>query len=167
MRSHGMTTLSWDRHKGHSFGYDVVGLGFNYRIDEARATLATARLARLNRDNQMRAKLDGAYREALGKIAGVEPAMPPPAEGASAHHLFTVVVDEGVDRDALRSKLADGRVQTSLHYPPIHRFSIYEGDWDLPLTDEYASRAVTLPLFPHMTLGSLETVIDTLAAALD
>jgi dTDP-4-amino-4,6-dideoxygalactose transaminase len=37
LRSHGMTSLTWDRHRGHASGYDVVELGFNYRIDEARA----------------------------------------------------------------------------------------------------------------------------------
>src|SRR5207253_216801 len=48
LRSHGMTSLSWDRHKGHASGYDVVALGFNYRIDEPRAALAAARLQRLD-----------------------------------------------------------------------------------------------------------------------
>lgn len=166
LRSHGMTSLSWDRHKGHSFGYDVVDLGFNYRIDEPRATLAAARLGRLDDDNAARAKLDSAYRRALAGIDRIEPAMPPPEKGSSAHHIFTVVVDEGVDRDAVRESLAAARVQTSLHYPPIHRFSIYGGGQELPLTDAYALRAITLPLFPHMTLGALETVIDALADAL-
>src|SRR5947209_17278592 len=46
LRSHGMTTLSWDRHRGHASTYDVVALGFNYRIDEPRAALAARRLAR-------------------------------------------------------------------------------------------------------------------------
>ncbi|MGH2896354.1 MAG: DegT/DnrJ/EryC1/StrS family aminotransferase, partial [Solirubrobacteraceae bacterium] len=41
-RSHGMTSLSWDRHRGHATAYDVVALGFNYRIDEPRAALAAA-----------------------------------------------------------------------------------------------------------------------------
>jgi dTDP-4-amino-4,6-dideoxygalactose transaminase len=40
LRSHGMTTLTWDRHRGHASGYDVVALGYNYRIDEPRAALA-------------------------------------------------------------------------------------------------------------------------------
>ncbi len=134
-----MTSLSWDRHKGHSFGYDVVDLGL--QLPDRRAPGdARGRPPRAARraTTPERAKLDEAYRKALAGIAGVEPAMPPPAEGASAHHIFTVVVDEGVDRDAVRSKLADARVQTSLHYPPIHRFSIYEGGPDLPLTDAYA-----------------------------
>ena len=45
LRSHGMTSLTWDRHRGHASGYDVVELGFNYRIDEPRAAMASQRLS--------------------------------------------------------------------------------------------------------------------------
>ena len=43
-RSHGMTTLTWDRHRGHSFSYDVVAKGYNYRLDEMRAALGLVQL---------------------------------------------------------------------------------------------------------------------------
>ena len=49
-RSHSMTSGTWDRHRGHSAGYDVTGLGFNYRIDEPRAALLGARLPGLEDD---------------------------------------------------------------------------------------------------------------------
>ena len=52
LRSHGMTSLSWDRHEGHATSYDVVALGFNYRIDEPRAALASVRLERLDREKR-------------------------------------------------------------------------------------------------------------------
>ena len=65
LRSHGMTTLTWDRHRGHATSYDVVALGFNYRIDEPRAALAAARLRRLDADNHDRGRLDAVYRERL------------------------------------------------------------------------------------------------------
>ena len=48
LRSHAMTSVTWDRHRGHAETYDVTDLGFNYRIDEPRATLALARLGRLD-----------------------------------------------------------------------------------------------------------------------
>ena len=51
--------------------------------------------------------------------------MPPFGEAQLAQHLFTLVLDEGVDRDAFRAALQEPGVQTSLHYPPVHRFSIY------------------------------------------
>jgi dTDP-4-amino-4,6-dideoxygalactose transaminase len=161
LRSHGMTTLTWDRHRGHASTYDVVALGFNYRIDEPRAALATARLSRLDAENARRHELDQRYRERLAELDGIVPTVPP------ALHIFTVVVDEGIDRDALRQALADRRIQTSLHYPPVHRFSIYSGGApDLPLTDAYSARAITLPLFAGMTDAQQDLVVEALRVAL-
>ena len=165
LRSHGMTTLSWDRHRGHASGYDVVALGFNYRMDEARAALAARRLARLDADNDARRELDARYRERLGE-AGITCALEPTAGLRSAHHLFTIVLDEGVDRDAFRAALHERGVQTSLHYPPVHRFAIYaDAGAQAPLTDAYAARAVTLPMYAHMTHEQQDLVVDAVTAA--
>jgi dTDP-4-amino-4,6-dideoxygalactose transaminase len=158
LRSHGMTTLTWDRHRGHAAGYDVVALGFNYRIDEPRAALATARLARLDAETARRRELDARYRERLPS------AVAPTA--APAHHIFTAVVEEGVDRDAVRAALRERGIQTSLHYPPAHRFAIYAGGPELPLSDAYAARAITLPLFATMTDAQQDLVVEALAQAL-
>ena len=48
LRSHALTSGTWDRHKGHSIGYDVIDVGFNLRMDEPRAALALSRLGRLD-----------------------------------------------------------------------------------------------------------------------
>jgi dTDP-4-amino-4,6-dideoxygalactose transaminase len=154
LRSHGMTTLTWDRHRGHAAGYDVVALGFNYRIDEPRAALLTARLARLDGENTRRRELDARYRERLPE--SVVPTAGP------ALHIFTVLVD---DRDRVRAELRERGIQTSVHYPPAHRFAIYaDGAPELPLTDAYSARALTLPLFAGMTVAQQDAVIDALAA---
>ena len=47
LRSHAMTSVTWDRHRGHADSYDIIDIGFNYRMDEPRAALATVRLGRL------------------------------------------------------------------------------------------------------------------------
>ena len=93
--------------------------------------------------------------------------MPPVSGGSSANHLFTVVADESIDRDAVRAELAEGGIQTSLHYPPIHRFKAYDVDVDLPLTEAYAARAITLPLFPTITEEQIGLVLSSLAGAID
>jgi dTDP-4-amino-4,6-dideoxygalactose transaminase len=94
------------------------------------------------------------------------PALPPVAGAEPSHHLFTAVCEEGRDRDAVRRALAEARVQTSMHYPPVHRFSIYaDGNPDLPNTEAYAARALTLPMYAHMTEAEQGLVIDALAAA--
>ncbi|HEU4977497.1 MAG TPA: DegT/DnrJ/EryC1/StrS family aminotransferase [Solirubrobacteraceae bacterium] len=167
-RSHGMTTLTWDRHRGHASSYDVVALGFNYRIDEPRAALARARLRRLDEENAARGVLDARYRAALADVEGIVPALEPVAGAQPAHHLFTVVLEEGLDRDGFRRSLAERGVQTSLHYPPVHRFAIHaRPDADLPITDAYAARAVTLPMFATMTEEQQDTVLDAVRAAVN
>jgi dTDP-4-amino-4,6-dideoxygalactose transaminase len=166
LRSHGMTTMTWDRHRGHASGYDVVALGFNYRIDEPRAAFAERRLRRLDADNRDRARLDDRYRSELAGIPGLEPALPPVVDADLAHHLFTVVAEPGIDREALRAALAERGVQTSVHYPPVHGFSIYADErWDLPVTETYGSTTVTLPLFAHMTDGQQDLVVESLSGA--
>jgi dTDP-4-amino-4,6-dideoxygalactose transaminase len=169
MRSHGMTTLTWDRHRGHAPTYDVVALGFNYRLDEPRAALAERRLARLDEENRRRAALDERYRAALAAVPGVTPTAAAPAGPGStpAHHLFTIVLDAGTNRDAFRARLSDRGVQSSLHYPPAHRFARFvdSARAALPLTEEYAARAVTLPMFASMTVEQQDVVLDAVSGA--
>ena len=165
LRSHGMTTLTWDRHRGHATGYDVVALGFNYRMDEPRAALAAARLERLDADNRQRARLDATYREGL-QSADLTCALEPGPEASCAHHLFCVVLPAGRDRDGFRDRLAQARTQTSMHYPAVHRFAIYDNDQGpLPVTEDYAARTVTLPMFAHMTAAQQDQVIEAAIAA--
>ncbi len=165
LRSHGMTTLSWDRHRGHASGYDVVALGFNYRIDEPRAALARRRLERLEAENARRAMLDARYRELLAGLDGLTPALEPVDATQLAHHLFTVVLDEGRERAPVREALAARGIQTSVHYPPAHRFSIYAGERVLPVTDDYAARTLTLPMFATMTTRQQDEVVAAVRAA--
>jgi dTDP-4-amino-4,6-dideoxygalactose transaminase len=165
LRSHGMTTLTWDRHRGHATGYDVVALGFNYRIDEPRAALAAARLERLDADNRARARLDARYREGLQDAELICALQAGPQE-SSAHHLFCVVLPAGRNRDGFRDRLAQARIQTSMHYPPVHRFAIYDNDRAaLPVTEDYAARTVTLPMFAHMTAAQQDLVMEAAIAA--
>lgn len=167
LRSHGMTTLSWDRHRGHASDYDVVALGYNYRIDEPRAALAECRLARLDAENRQRAELDERYRRALDDVDGVASALPPAEDAELAHHLFAVVLEAELDRAEVRRQLAERRIQTSVHYPPVHGFSIYsDPDAHLPLTEAYGARTVTLPLFAHMTETQQDQVLGSLKAAI-
>jgi dTDP-4-amino-4,6-dideoxygalactose transaminase len=167
LRSHGMTTLTWDRHRGHAAGYDVIDLGFNYRIDEPRAALARRRLERLDAENAHRAMVDARYRDLLAGVRGLTPTLAPVPHARLAYHLFTVVLEEGLDRAGFREALAARGIQTSVHYPPAHRFSIYAGDRPLPVTDAYGARAVTLPMFATMTTGQQDEVVDAIGAAID
>jgi dTDP-4-amino-4,6-dideoxygalactose transaminase len=166
LRSHGMTTLTWDRHRGHASTYDVVALGYNYRIDEPRATFGRLRLACIDAENRERARAVARYRVGLDSVPGVVPTAQDQSDSASSYHLFTVVLDGAIGRDRVRDFLAKEGVQTSVHYPPVHRFSVYASQAiDLPLTGAYGARTVTLPLFSHITEEQVDAVVAGLRQA--
>jgi dTDP-4-amino-4,6-dideoxygalactose transaminase len=84
-----------------------------------------------------------------------------------AHHLFCLLLPPELDRRRFTSVLAERGVQTSLHYPPAHRFSIYaDRATSLPVTDEYAERTVTLPMFAHMSTEQQDLVLSAIRTAL-
>jgi dTDP-4-amino-4,6-dideoxygalactose transaminase len=171
LRSHGMTTLTWDRHRGHAHSYDVVTHGFNYRLDEIRAALGLVQLSRLPEENARRAAISARYRKALHGTAGITMPFPDPeAQRLSSHHLAVVLMPEGVDRFAVRTALEERRIQTSVHYPPIHQFSAYDelgARRSLPHTDAVADRVLTLPLYAGLSDDQIETVVGELVAAVE
>ena len=96
LRSHGMTTLTWDRHRGHAHTYDVVAQGFNYRLDELRAAIGLVQLGRLESANAARAEIAGRYRELLDGADGLVMPFSEEAQASSSHHLAVVVLSEGI-----------------------------------------------------------------------
>ena len=169
LRSHGMTTLTWQRHQGHASAYDVVESGFNYRLDELRAALAIVQLGRLEEANRARKEHVLRYRAKLDRVEGITfPFREPDRIENAAHHLAVAMLPEGLDREAVRRTLHEEGIQTSVHYPPIHRFTAYAevgARRPLPRTEQVAGRIVTLPLYPHMTSAEVDLVADVLAAA--
>jgi dTDP-4-amino-4,6-dideoxygalactose transaminase len=169
LRSHGMTTLTWDRHRGHASSYDVVLPGFNYRLDEVRAAVGIVQLRRLPDENAGRARIAAHYREALdGQQGLIMPFGGDNPDRVPSHHLAVVLLPEGVDREAVRSSLNESGIQTSVHYPPIHTFSAYrsEAGRPLPQTDAVAERLLTLPLYGRMTDEQVDAVVDGLLQTL-
>ncbi len=170
MRSHGMTTMTLDRHKGRATSYDVVSPGFNYRMDEIRSALGLAQLAKLPAMQARRRELSDRYRAALADVPGV--AVPFAGHpGRSAHHIQPILLPDGTDREAVMVELRRRGVQSSIHYPALHLFSYYRTafgghDGQLPQTEAVTRRELTLPLFPTMTDEQLETVVAELAATL-
>jgi dTDP-4-amino-4,6-dideoxygalactose transaminase len=167
MRWHGVTRSIWERHRTTTESYDVAGLGFNYRIDDARAALARSRLRRLDDDNRRRAELEAVYRDQLGDLAGLSMLAAPPDSARVSNSMFAVVLDEEVDRDAFRDALAQRGIQTSVHFSPVHRFELYaDSGADLPITDAFAARTVSLPMFPEMEEGQQAQVIEAVRESL-
>ena len=170
LRSHGMTSLTWDRHKGHAWSYDVVELGYNYRLDEMRAALGRVQLKKLKHNNQIRRERTALYHRLL---AGRCPSVGTPFRehtGISACHLLPVLLPYGTRREAVMENMKSRGIQTSIHYPPIHQFSAYRAvvaGYDLKCTEDLAARELTLPLYPGMSEADVECVVEGLRDSLE
>ena len=169
-RSHGMTTLSWDRFKGHSFSDHVVALGYNYRMPELTSAVATVQLAKLDAHNVERGKAVAAYFEALRGTPGLVVPFVAEAE-PGARHLMPVILPAGVDCVGFMDRLKAEGIQSSIHYPPVHQFSHYRAiqgahPVSLPVTEEYARRVVTLPLHPKLKASDVAIIARVVRQAL-
>lgn len=166
LRSHGMTVTSWDRDKGRPAQYDVTEFGFNFRFDDIRAAIGLTQLEKLPIFNRQRAALVRRYNQRFSEsplnlilpFASIaEPKTP-------SYHIYPVVLANPELRDALAERLKAEGIQTSIHYPPIHLFTAFKqtGDRvDLPVTEAFASRELTLPLYPSLSPQQVDQIART------
>jgi dTDP-4-amino-4,6-dideoxygalactose transaminase len=163
LRSHGMSSLTWDRHKGHASSYDVVANGYNYRLDELHAAIGRAQLAKLQRNNKRRRHLLSQYRDCLQSLAGW---VMPFADSIdhSSGHLMVVLAPTNEIRNKAVSALREARIQSSMHYPCIPDFNIFrvqQAD-GIKNTRQFTESAITLPLFPTMTHDQVQDTVSCL-----
>jgi len=163
-RSHAMTAGTWDRHRGHAAGYDVTALGYNYRLDEARAALLASRLPRLGDEIAARRALVHRYRALLAGVDGVAVPYQDVEVERSACYVMPIVVDQPGWREPLREALSAHGVQTSVLYPAVHEFTAYaeQAIGGLRRAERLARTEVTLPLYPHLTHADQDHVVQAL-----
>ncbi len=170
MRSHGMEALSWDKYHGRISSYDIERLGYNYRITEIQSALGLVQLKKLDRNNRKRRGLVEIYRSELQGMKGISiPFLQ--SEDYPSYHLFPILVRNeqealsSIRRDRLMEGLRNFKIQTSIHYPPIHLFSLYRKHFGfrkgmLPKTEEVSRGEITLPLHPRMKAEDVKWIAN-------
>jgi len=167
-RSHAMTSSTWDRHRGHDPAYDVIDIGFNYRLDEPRAALGLSRLQRLEQSIATRRAIVRSYRRRLTEVPGIELAFTEQAVERSSHFAFPVLLADRETRDRFRDELTANGIQTTW-YPALHTFTEYRRfapPDGLPRATEAADRHCALPLSSTMDETAVETVVEAVRSAL-
>ncbi len=169
LRSHGMTAPTLDRHRGVATSYDVVLAGFNGRLDELRAALLRAQLTKLPGYLERRRALFARYVEGFRNTPVVVPFSAGRFVGElseTAVHIMPVLLPDRRQRPDVMARLAVDGIQTSIHYPPIHRFGTYrEEGRNLARTAELADRELTLPFFPGMSDEQVDRVVAAVLQA--
>jgi dTDP-4-amino-4,6-dideoxygalactose transaminase len=166
LRSHAMTTNSWQKHQGLGNTYDIPELGYNYRLDDPRSALALSRLKRLEQDIQRRRVLTRRYRDALCPLTELTLPFGDEDVETSSCYVQAILLQDASRRDSMRLRLRERHgIQTSLFYPPIHLFSAYRSrfpDISLPRTEAASDAEITIPLFTHMTEAQQDRVIEAI-----
>ncbi len=163
LRSHGMTVASFDRMKGRAVSYDVVEPGFNYRIDEVRASLGLVQLAKLQEANASRAAHVRHYYARLDAMRDIGIPFRHYSRGTPTYHIMPILLDESIDRAKLIDLMRDDGIQTSIHYPAIQSFTAYKDKVGPTPKSQYISEhELTLPLYPTMTEKQVGLVCDSL-----
>jgi len=171
LRSHGMTTLTLQRHAGHAYTYDVVELGYNYRIDEIRSAIGLVQLSKLAANNERRRQIVKKYISALNGMPGVTIPFAD-YQGEPACHLFPIVLSGAkISRDDFMVQMKQRGIQTSVHYQPIHLFSYYAGRFGfqrgmLPVTEAFGANVVTLPLYASLDDAQIAQVTEAVHSIL-
>lgn len=164
IRSHGMSTMSYQRASGHATEYDITCLGYNFRMDDIRASIAIEQLKKLPGDLETRTKVRQRY---LDNLKDVERVVVPFADNKEfvSNYIFPVVILNSTkeQRNKLREYIHAAGIQTSVHYPAAHKFSTFvECGAVLPQTEYVTDNEVTLPMYAALTMEQVDFISDTL-----
>lgn len=164
LRSHGMTSMSYERAKGHSTTYDVIDNGYNYRMDDIRSSIGVVQLDKIQQDLERRAEIREMY---LTKLSSNDAIVIPFSDRKdfSSNYIFPIVLKNSnfEERDKIREKLAEAGIQTSVHYPAVHRFSIYDAfSSELEKTEYISDTLITLPMYSKLSEVQVNYICETL-----
>jgi perosamine synthetase len=169
-RNHGITTDHRQRERAGTWTYDMVTLGYNYRLSDLQCALGRSQLSKLPGWLARRRALARLYDERLREVPGVRPLVTR-AGVEHAYHLYVVRLDDPTARDAVMTALRARGIGVNLHYRPVHlhpyyreRFATHEGQ--CPVAEDAWTRLISLPMFPGLMDDDVVRVVDSLRAAL-
>mgnify|MGYP001238005014 CR=1 FL=1 len=136
--------------------------GFNSRLDEVQAAILRVKLKHLTTDNEIRRSIAKKYNDAFSELPMLLPCLP--SNELHAMHLYVIECDR---RDELLNYLKSNQIGASLHYPlAVHQHTAYanrmQGNDDLPVTNNFYQKNLTLPLYPELSNEAVQHIISTL-----
>ncbi len=166
LRNHGVTSDRREREETGAWFYELVELGFNYRLTDFQCALGQSQLRKLpawiERRQELARLYDTAFagRPGIGRLA-VRPDI------SHAYHLYVVRVAE---RDRVYGALRDVGIGANVHYIPVHLHPYYRdrfgtGEGLCPVAEAAYAEILSLPLFPQMEDEDAAFVVEALNAA--
>lgn len=162
LREHGMSRTAIDRESATTWYYDVVDLGYNYRLTEPQAAMGLVQMTKVEKGIARRAAISKYY---TSKFDGHQKGILPPFVAKNrthVFHLYTIRIqkeESGITRNELFEKLSKVGIQTSVLYTPLHLMSYYKqflknAKSAFPISERIYNEILSLPIYP--TMGKME-----------
>jgi UDP-4-amino-4,6-dideoxy-N-acetyl-beta-L-altrosamine transaminase len=173
-RNHGITVDHRERSAQLSWEYEIVELGFNYRLSDIHCALGAAQLAKLPARISRRQAIAAEYTRAFAAVPEVRP-LGVRSDAMHAYHLFVVRIDTArleCDRATLFVALRREGIGVNVHYIPVYWHPFYQRRFGLseglcPVAEAAYERMLTLPLFPSMTPADISDVIEAVTKVVE
>jgi perosamine synthetase len=157
-RNHGISTDARERQKSGQWFYEMVMLGFNYRLPDIACALGLEQLKRLDSNLARRREIAARYTDAFREVPGVIPPFTR-SEANPAWHLYPIRLDLqklSADRAQVFSALRAENIGVNVHYIPVHLHPYYRQQFgdrsgEFPVAEDAYARLVSLPMFHAMT----------------
>jgi len=165
-RNHGITTDHRQRAETGGFFYEMVDLGYNYRLTDIQCALGISQLGKLRASVQKRQQLAAMYDEAFADIEYVTP-LATHDDVSHAYHLYMVQIETkilGMSRAEVFKALRAENIGINVHYVPVHLHPFYRERFGTvpgmcPVAEAAYERLITLPMFLQMTEADVDDVV--------
>ena len=165
-RNHGITTDHRQREASGSWFYEMVDLGYNYRLTDFQCALGASQLGKLPVWVLRRREIAARYDAAFADAPGIRPLAVRP-DAYHAYHLYVIRLEArepGKDRAAIFRSLREAGIGVNVHYIPVHLHPYYRKRFgtrpgDCPVAEAAYERILSLPMYPGMSDGQVDEVI--------
>lgn len=172
-RNHGITSSPRERASRNAWFYEMIDLGYNYRMTDFQCALGLSQLKKLPQWLTRRREIARQYDEAFAQLKGIEP-LTVKAEVGHAYHLYIVRVQQeaaGIDREAVFQGLRSRSIGVNVHYIPVHLHPFYQNRFGTrrglcPVAESAYEQILSLPMYPAMTDEQIKMVIKSVRRVL-
>ncbi len=168
LRSHGIVRNQKDMvNKKHgSWYYEQKILGFNYRLNDLQAALGINQIKKLKLFIKKRHQIAKIYNELFKDNSNIETPFQI-KKAFSSYHLYIIKVSnkKGFIRNAIFERLKGQGFLVNIHYIPIYKHPYYSKNFnyeDFPNSEDYYSKAISLPIYPFLEDKQIKNVVDVI-----